>query len=144
MERFLITLFNTQDALLGYNLTAGGEGLVNPTEEVRRKISIAGMGRTPSLETRRKISEYHKGNKYWLGRSHSDRTRLKQSLSAMGNQYSRGYKASVELREMRRQRMLGNSLSRGIAMSKDSKYKKSLALTAYWQCVRSGEATRCI
>ena len=58
----------------GYNLTTGGEG-GTPSEETRRKISKAGIGRTAwnkgkpspykgvprSEETRRKISEAHKG-----------------------------------------------------------------------------------
>lgn len=62
------------------NLTNGGEGTINRiqpkeekekransirgmkrTEETRRKISIANMGNKPSLESRKKMSDSHKG-----------------------------------------------------------------------------------
>lgn len=111
-EMFLISLLGTRDASIGYNLTAGGEGLINPTPEVRQKISRAGMGRVPSLETRQKISEARMGNCHWLGRKHSEETKAKMRQSAMGNKNAEGkrYNMSNQEREARRTRMLGNSL----------------------------------
>lgn len=38
------------------NLTDGGEGLSNPSDEVKRKISIAQTGKRASLETRKRMS----------------------------------------------------------------------------------------
>ncbi len=40
-EQALIKLFNTQDRSSGFNLTAGGEGALNISEEARKKRSMA-------------------------------------------------------------------------------------------------------
>ena len=40
----------------GYNLTKGGDGISNPSEEIRNKIRIAKTGKRASKETRRKMS----------------------------------------------------------------------------------------
>lgn len=51
--------FNSQK--YGYNITAGGDGSLSPTEESRKKRSEAMKGRKFDEETRRKISEALKG-----------------------------------------------------------------------------------
>jgi hypothetical protein len=70
------------------NLTDGGEGVsgltFKHTEEARKKISEAGMGRIPpprSMEWRKKQSESHMGQ----SRPCSEITRQRMSLSAIGN-----------------------------------------------------------
>ena len=40
----------------GYNLTAGGDGMFEPSEETRKRMSIGQRGRKASIETRRKLS----------------------------------------------------------------------------------------
>lgn len=47
----------------GYNLSDGGEGLLNPPKEVRDKISNAGIGRKHSPESRERISKALTGKK---------------------------------------------------------------------------------
>lgn len=46
-------------------MTEGGDGLQNPSEEVRRKIGLKSKGRVPSEETRKKLSlaSYNSGKK---------------------------------------------------------------------------------
>jgi hypothetical protein len=110
------------------NKTAGGAGLPNPKDEVRRKMGISKIGnknmvgRKLSDETKRKISAAHKGkepnwdlinrlseinkgNQYGLGKKPSSETRAKMSAAHTGNTYALGYKWSKEKRdEMSRQR----------------------------------------
>ena len=61
----LIEKYQTQDRNKGFNLTSGGDGIFNPSEETRRKIGIKSKiintGRKHTEETKRKLSELHKG-----------------------------------------------------------------------------------
>lgn len=68
--------------LYNINLTAGSRLGIKHSEETKRKISAAKQN--VSLETRQKISEANKGNKYWLGRKHSIEARKKMSKSKKG------------------------------------------------------------
>ena len=93
-----------------YNLTKGGDGVVEPLpevidkmrnsliayyqdnpvpEETRKKLSIAGKGRIVSEETKRRISETEKG---WQP---SIETRLKMSISAKGKKLSEETKEKI-------------------------------------------------
>lgn len=86
LEIKLIAELQTQNPLFGYNICAGGEGVTgwHPTEETRRKISVAQSGRFGSAnsnfghkwtdEMKAKASEQH--------RNISDGTRRKISESA--------------------------------------------------------------
>ena len=78
---------------LAYNLTNGGDGLSNMTEEIRSKIGDGMRGKTHTDETKRKMSEAHKGlprseehkrrlSESQLGKIVSEETRLKQSEAA--------------------------------------------------------------
>jgi group I intron endonuclease len=60
LERRYIKLLKTRRPG-GYNLTDGGEGLLNPTLEIRLKISKAITGRKHTPETLEKISNSRKG-----------------------------------------------------------------------------------
>lgn len=92
LERELIKEWKTQDPAYGYNMTDGGGGVSGfvITEETRRKMSEAkrganhpNFGKHLSPETKRKIGEVHKGNKYSLGLVRSPETRQKMSEGKM-------------------------------------------------------------
>jgi group I intron endonuclease len=63
IERRLISLWQTQ-APRGYNITAGGDGLLSPTAATRAKMSAS-----------------HKGQDHWAGRKHRPETRAKMSAA---------------------------------------------------------------
>jgi group I intron endonuclease len=65
-ERELIALWNTQDNRFGYNMTSGGDGTpdYHPSEETRRKLSIARRKENLSEETLKRRSEGLKGRKF--------------------------------------------------------------------------------
>ena len=76
--------YNTK-APHGYNLTDGGEGALNPSEETRQKMSLAqrgenhwNFGREASNATRQKISQSSRGRKQ------STETRKKRSIAWSG------------------------------------------------------------
>ena len=81
----LIAKFNTTAPEYGYNMENGGH--VNKyTEEQRKQMSLAHIGKKASNETRKRISESHKGlSAAWLtGRKASKTTREKMSASKNG------------------------------------------------------------
>ena len=65
----------------GYNLTRGGDGAGSLSEQTRQRISASLKGKPLSAETRRKMSEAHKGKK---GKPHSAETRRKISEASKG------------------------------------------------------------
>jgi hypothetical protein len=82
LEKKLIASYGRQDQKTGclVNLTDGGDGVVNYvwTEEHRKKISEAGMGRKHTEEFKQMVSRIHKGKVL------SAETKEKISLSAKG------------------------------------------------------------
>ena len=114
-ERGLISAFNTK-APHGYNLTDGGDGVPNPSNESRLKMSLSHLGHKPSEETLLKKSLALKGrkqsaeavrkraisllgNKNGLGRVVSEETRRKISESNKGNKCALGAFRSPEYRQ---------------------------------------------
>lgn len=88
MEILNIRFWNSK-APNGYNLTDGGEGASNPSEEARRKMGNKGKnnpfyGKTLSDEHKRKIAKANMGHKYNLGTTRSSETRKKISDSLKG------------------------------------------------------------
>lgn len=57
----LIFEHNSQDPDKGYNMTSGGDGCPDLSEESKEKMREAGRLRIPSPETREKMSKAHKG-----------------------------------------------------------------------------------
>ena len=55
IERLLISQHNTISPN-GYNLTSGGDGTFNPSDELREKLSLSHCGKIQSEETRKKRS----------------------------------------------------------------------------------------
>lgn len=56
-EKHFISEYRNKFNIL--NMTDGGDGLQNPSEEVRRKIGLKSKGRIPTKETRDKLSKAH-------------------------------------------------------------------------------------
>lgn len=76
MEPYFIRIFNSLHE--GYNMTSGGDGIVNPSQEVRQKIAEANSKRiiTEQAKLRNSISS--------TGRKHSDTTKQKMAIKATG------------------------------------------------------------
>jgi len=64
-----------------------------------------------SLETRKKMSDSHKGNKYALGFKHSAETRLKVSLAGKGKKRSLETRRKMSLAQMGNKKNLGKKMS---------------------------------
>lgn len=61
LEKYWISQFKCWGFDL-LNMTEGGDGLQNPSEEVRKKIGLKSQGRTVSKETRKKIIDANYNN----------------------------------------------------------------------------------
>lgn len=72
------------------NFTDGGEGASGYKHTANELIKMAqsmigkNVGKKHTAETKRKMSDASKGNKYSLGYKHSDVTRLKMSIASKG------------------------------------------------------------
>lgn len=91
LETAYIRLFGRRDNCTGIlcNLTDGGDGTSNPSDETRAKLSRAtsgennpNFGRSPSAETRAKIGDKNRG------RTHSAEARAKMSADRKGRAIS--------------------------------------------------------
>jgi group I intron endonuclease len=95
----------------GYNLTDGGDGCVNSTIEVRKKLSDSNKGHIVSEKTREKISNSKRGQKYGpvseitknkireklIGVPKSIESVEKIRLSKLGKKLSEAHKKSIGL-----------------------------------------------
>lgn len=90
-EKFWIAYFKFIGASLT-NGTDGGDGIPNPTKEMKNKVSIANKGRKHSEETKKKLSLAKKGRRFSeshkakirdanIGRKFSAETRKKMSVA---------------------------------------------------------------
>ena len=91
IEEMFIWLFDS--AKDGYNTSTYGNGHYERTEEQKRKMSEAKIGKHHSEESKKKISEALSGEKaYWYGKHHSEeyRKKISQSMGVNGIlQYSK-------------------------------------------------------
>ena len=96
-EIYWISLFKTQDKTYGYNLTSGGDGAINRSEDAinkqrlkilgrkhspehNKKISESNMGKIISAEVREKISQANTGeNNGMFNKTHSNEAKQKMS-----------------------------------------------------------------
>ena len=116
LERFYIKKYKAREA--GYNLTDGGEGMLNPKSEIREKLSNSHkgeknpmFGKPRSEETKRKISAAKKGkhnnnkgennhnnkgeNNPFYGKEHSEETKQKISDAMKGKTFSEETKRKI-------------------------------------------------
>ena len=75
-EQYLIYAFNSTDKRYGYNIASGGYSVNNF------------LGKHHNKETKRKISNSNKGNKYCLGREVKQETREKLRQANLGKHHS--------------------------------------------------------
>lgn len=81
LEKILIHKYNTRDPKYGYNATDGGDGTLGIvfTQERKDKIRAKCTGRHPSEETRKKMSNSHKGKDLsYLNNSFGNNPRAKK------------------------------------------------------------------
>jgi len=150
LEKHYIRKFNCM-APNGMNLTSGGDGMsgYRQSAETRRKISDAKMGeknpfwgRRHSIETRKLLSEHHKGmnvgrhlsnetkrklSEFHRGRKHSEESKRKMSLSRTGTKRNLETKRKMSLALMGNQRWLGKK------HTEESLEKMSEARRLYWE-----------
>ena len=121
-EKFLIECFKDMGFVL-CNMTKGGEGSFGwkHSEEAKKQIGIASIGRAPTIETRKKISVSKIGNKarcgyknsdehkniignIWKGKNLSKEHRLKLSLSHKGKKLSEQTKLKMSQAQLKRRK----------------------------------------
>jgi group I intron endonuclease len=83
IEKFFISQYKKEKVL--YNMTDGGDGIsgYKHTNEAKNKMSRKDS--THSKETKKIMSEKHKGKKYSLGYKHTEESRIKNSESHKGH-----------------------------------------------------------
>lgn len=101
-EIFFISYYGRKDCKTGLlrNRTDGGEGVANPSEETRKKISMANKGKkisektrkklsdalmNPSEEVRQRLRETRVGMK---NKKHSEETKIKIAKALLGHEIS--------------------------------------------------------
>jgi group I intron endonuclease len=126
IEREYIQKYNSKSPN-GYNLTDGGEGLINPTEEVRNKIGEASKGRKVSIEVRKKISESLRGVNTWMkGRTLSEETKKKIGRKKEKNSFF-GKRHTEESIQKMSEAHKGKTSHFGFKHTEESKKKMSIA-----------------
>ena len=127
-ERDMICLYDADDPEKGYNSKNDRPYSLKRTEALK--------GRKLSEETKRKISESHKGKPAWnRGISLSDETRRKMSESHKGKPvWNRGIPHSEETRRKMSEALRGRKVwNKGIPLSEETKRKKSEKMKEYWK-----------
>lgn len=93
LEYLFIKTHKSNNPRYGYNLTEGGEGTkgIKRTEEQKEHLRQINLGKHLSEETKRKIGNAHKGNKYCLGKKLSEERKRQISEMQMGakNQHAK-------------------------------------------------------
>lgn len=101
LERELISKHKTQERAFGFNISGGGDGVFNPSDEVRKKIGEVSRrvntGRKQSEELKRRASERMKANNPNAG----GRLLTKERIDKF-TEYSRKPKTDVQKEKMSR------------------------------------------
>ena len=102
-EKEYIQTYRSYDPKFGYNSTLGGEGLSNPTEETKARMSEAHKGKAPSNKgTTVDMKEYP----YYgmTGKTHSLRSRQKMAEAKLGKKLAESHRinsANAHKKEVR-------------------------------------------
>ena len=86
IERYYINIWNLTNSQYGYNVESGGNLNKTLSTETKRKLSEAHKGKTLSKEIRKKISKNNA--RYWQGKTHSEETKKKISETQKGKTFS--------------------------------------------------------
>lgn len=152
IEINLIAELNTL-APFGYNLTSGGEGSLKPSDELRKKLSIAHTGKKQSEETKKKRSDSlkkayangtHKGTK---GKKFTltDEAKNKISVSKSGsNNPMFGKNVSDTRKSEISKQFKGNTFKLGTKASNATKEKMSKAQKLRWEVKKAIEKAKLV
>jgi len=95
LETFWITIYDSTNRNLGYNLRSGGSRGKH-SNETKTKISNAHIGKIASVETKQKMSASHKGLNTWIKNSIlSEKHKKKISIATSGQNNPNYGKVSV-------------------------------------------------
>ena len=109
-EKLEIKLIKDFDSIEnGYNIEHGGNVPGTHSEETKRKISEGNKGKKVppvSKETRKRLSESHMGEKNsFYGKHHTESTKRKQSEFMKGNSFNKGNHHSEEFKRWKSEQM---------------------------------------
>jgi hypothetical protein len=152
LETALILQDGTNRKSIGYNLTAGGEGLFQMifSPDHRAKIGASNLGRKHGPEARANMSKAQKGKKRSpeaakksalsrTGLKHSEATKIKMSTALMGNSRNTGKSFSLEHRQKIAAALIGHpGAGKGIPRSAETRAKIAASLIG----IRHSDATR--
>lgn len=110
------------------------------TIETREKLRIANLGKIISEETRKKLSESHKGLRTCLGIKASEETRKKLSESHKGQFVSEETK--MKMRNIHKGRIFTNEWKAKISLAKIGKDKGKILSDEHKQKIRDGMLRR--
>jgi group I intron endonuclease len=88
-QKCLDNLITKHDYNIAIDASASARGRKS-SDETRRKLSEAHKGQIVSIENRHKTSERMKGHKYNLGHVHTEEHKKKIGLKSKGNKYALG------------------------------------------------------
>ena len=106
----LIAKYKSNQKQYGYNIENGGNCCGTHSEETKRKIGLKNKGKIVTQETRKKLSESHKGKhageqNHFFGKHHSEKVKKEHSEFMKGNQYNKGNHHSEEFKEIKSKQM---------------------------------------
>jgi group I intron endonuclease len=148
-EKSYIIHFNSKNN--GYNLTDGGEGVLNPCSETRKRMSDAQKGKKVSSETKALLSIVHKNISNETRQKMRDAkakmsedTRRKISEAGKGRTpWNKGLETPLEVRERisqsvkksitQEQREKNRQIATNMVRNAEYKKKMSESLKKYWE-----------
>lgn len=126
LERHYISIHQSTCDKFGYNMDSGGNKRKVVSEETRKKISAARMGKdTMSKEAKERMSERLKGNKFRSGMKMPEDNKRKLIEAHMGNKYTLGFRHSDEAKKKMSEKRKGQVVRSGFTHSEETKRKIS-------------------